>query len=144
MDLIQMTRELGAAIQKDERYLAFAKARQENEEDTELMGIMGQLQMLQMNFQREQEKEEASEEKLEKINEEFEAVYAKFMANDKMQAYEAARAEIDSLMNYIMQILGLCVNGSDPMICEPEEHNCDGSCDCGECGGDCSDGCSCH
>lgn len=135
MDLIQMTRELGAAIQKDERYLAFAKARQDNEEDVELMGIMGQLQMLQMNFQREQEKAEANEEKLEKINEEFEAVYGKFMANEKMQVYEQARSEIDALMNNIMQILGLCVNGADPLTCQPEEHECDGNC---------SSGCSCH
>ena len=35
MDVIKLTRELGAAIQQDERYLNFAKARQENENDAE-------------------------------------------------------------------------------------------------------------
>lgn len=135
MDLIKMTRELGAAIQQDERYLAFAKCRKDNEEDPELMGIMGQLQMLQLSFQHEQEKDEPSEEQLQKINEEFEGVYAKFMAHEKMQKYEEARAEIDELMNNIMQILGLCVNGEDPMTCEPEHHHCDGDCSC--CSSDC-------
>ena len=41
MDVIKLTRELGAAIQKDERYLNFAKARQENENDAELNDLMG-------------------------------------------------------------------------------------------------------
>ena len=61
----------------------------------------------------------------------FYDVYTKFMDSDKMKAYEAARAEIDNLMNYLMQILGLCVNGADPATCEPEvpeEHSCGGSC----------------
>ena len=30
MDIIKLTRELGAAIQQDERYLNFAKAREDN------------------------------------------------------------------------------------------------------------------
>ena len=49
---------------------------------------------------------------------------------------DEARAQVDAMMNYIMQILGLCVNGADPMTCEPEqahEHSCDGA--CGSCGG---------
>ena len=33
MDLIKLTRQLGAAIQQDERYLAFQAARKANEED---------------------------------------------------------------------------------------------------------------
>ena len=33
MDVIKLTRELGAAIQQDERYLAFAKAKEANEND---------------------------------------------------------------------------------------------------------------
>ena len=33
MDIIKMARELGAAIQQDERYLNFKKAREANEAD---------------------------------------------------------------------------------------------------------------
>ena len=140
MDLIKMTRELGAAIQQDERYLAFAKAREDNENDAELMGIMGQLQMLQMNFQRENEKEEPDTEKLQSFNAEFEKAYQKFISHEKMKAYEQARAEIDNLMNNIMEILGMCVNGADPMTCEPHKHE---GCDCG-CSGSCSSCSGCH
>ena len=36
MDLIQMARELGAAIQQDARYLEFMEAHAENDKDNEL------------------------------------------------------------------------------------------------------------
>lgn len=135
MDVIKLTRELGAAIQQDERYLNFAKVREENEKDEELLDLMGQIQLLQMNYQREASSENPDKDKMNGFEKSFNELYGKFMANDKMVAYENARAEIDELMNYIMQILGLCVNGADPATCEPEcDHNCDGSC-CSDCSG---------
>lgn len=138
MDIIKMTRDLGAAIQQDERYLNFKNAREANENDEELMGLITQIQLIQMNFQQEAAKEDADESKLKAYNEEFESVYTKFMTNEKMKVYEEARAEIDKLMNYVMQILGLCVNGEDPYTCEPqEEHDHD-------CGGECSSCSGCH
>lgn len=137
MDIIKMTRDLGAAIQQDERYLNFSKARETNENDKELMDLIGEIQLIQLNFQQEAAKEDADEEKLKAYNENFEKVYAKFMSNEKMQAYEKARAEIDKLMNYVMAILGLCVNGEDPYTCEPEEEHHD-------CGGECSSCSGCH
>ena len=121
MDVIELTRQLGAAIQQDERYLKFAAAREANEKDPELLDLMGQIQLIQMNYQREAASEKPDSEKMSKYELEFNEVYGKFMENDKMKAYEEARNEIDSMMNYIMQILGLCVNGADPATCEPEE-----------------------
>ncbi|MBQ8028687.1 MAG: YlbF family regulator [Clostridia bacterium] len=139
MDVIKLTRELGAAIQKDERYLKFAAIREENEKNEELLDLMGQIQLLQMNYQREASSEAPDHAKMSEYEQQFNDLYGKFMSNDKMIAYENARVEIDGLMNYIMQILGLCVNGADPETCEPEpecDHNCDGSC-CSDCGGSC-------
>ena len=137
MDIIKLTRELGAAIQQDERYLAFTKAREENEKDTELNELMGQIQMVQMNYQLEASKEEPDSAKMQAFEEEFNTLYTKFMANGKMQSYDAARTEVDEMMNYIMQILSLCVNGADPATCEPEKHD-------HECGGSCSSCSGCH
>ena len=137
MDVIQMTRELGKAIQQDERYLNFSKIREANENDRELMDLVGQIQLIQLNFQQESSKENPDEDKLREYNEEFEKVYAVFAANENMQAYEKARKEIDEMMNYLMQILSLCVNGEDPETCEPHVHNHD-------CGGECSSCAGCH
>ena len=136
MDIIKLTRELGAAIQQDERYIAFTKARQANENDAELNELMSQIQLVQMNYQMEASKEDPDSAKMQEFEAAFNAKYEEFMANENMQAYDEARAQVDSMMNYIMQILGLCVNGADPMTCEPEqshEHSCDGA--CGSCGG---------
>ena len=131
MSVIELTRQLGAAIQQDERYLAFAKAKEANEKDEALNALMGEIQMIQMNYQMEASKEAPDSAKMQEFEAEFNAKYEAFMANENMQRYDEARAEVDSMMNYIMQILGLCVNGADPATCEPEqqhEHSCDGSC----------------
>ena len=98
---------------------------------------MGQIQMVQMNYQLEASKEEPDSEKMQGFEAEFNELYGKFMANGKMQAYDAARTEVDEMMNYIMQILSLCVNGADPATCEPEKHD-------HECGGSCSSCSGCH
>ena len=137
MDIIKLTRELGAAIQQDERYLRFSKARENNEKDETLLDLMRQIQLLQMQYQQEASKENADAEKMGAFEKQFNEVYGKFMANENMKEYEAARHEIDELMNYVMQILGLCVNGADPATCEPEvhEHSCD--CDCESCSSGC-------
>lgn len=63
MDIIKMARELGAAIQQDERYLNFKKAREANEADKPLNDLIGELNLIQMNYQQEAQKEEPSEEK---------------------------------------------------------------------------------
>ena len=130
MSVIELTRQLGAAIQKDERYLAFAAAKEANEKDEALNALMGEIQMIQMNYQVEASKETPDSAKMQEFEAEFNAKYEAFMANENMQKYDEARAEVDSMMNYIMQILGLCVNGADPATCEPEQHDhsCDGSC----------------
>ena len=130
MNVIELTRQLGAAIQKDERYLAFAAAKEANEKDEALNALMGEIQMIQMNYQMEASKETPDSAKMQEFEAEFNAKYEAFMANENMQKYDEARAEVDSMMNYIMQILGLCVNGADPATCEPEQHDhsCDGAC----------------
>lgn len=131
MNVIELTRQLGAAIQQDERYLAFAKAKEANEKDEALNALMGEIQMIQMNYQMEASKETPDSAKMQEFEAEFNSKYEEFMANENMQKYDEARGQVDAMMNYIMQILGLCVNGADPATCEPEqqhEHSCDGSC----------------
>lgn len=134
MDVIAKTRELGAVIQQDERYLKFLEARKANEADDALNGLIGKLNLIQMSYQNEASKDEPDETKMEGYDKEFRAVYAEVMQNPNMIAYEAAKHEIDEMMNYVMQLLSLCVNGEDPETCDvPEEHDCGGN--CGSCGG---------
>ncbi len=134
MDVIAITRELGKAIQADERYAKFVVAREANEKDDALNELVGKMQLVHMSYQHEASKEDANEQKLEAYEEEFMGIREKIMANENMKNYEAARAEIDAMMNYIVGLLTECVRGEDPETCEPpKEHECGG--ECSSCGG---------
>ncbi len=135
MDLIKLTRELGAAIQQDERYTAFVDARKANDDDKELNALIGKLNLIQMNYKNESEKEEPDRAKLDSLDEDFRKIYGEIMLNENMRKFEEAKQNVDDMMNYLIQILSLCVNGEDPATCEPksEEGGCSGN--CGTCGG---------
>ncbi|MCQ2476798.1 MAG: YlbF family regulator [Clostridia bacterium] len=136
MDVIAKARELGAALQQDERYLALKKAQEANEQNTALNELIAKIQLLQVSFQHEAQKEDKDDAKLQQMDQEFGQIYAQIMADPGMQAYEAAAAEVDQLMKYINAIFTLCLQGEDPATCEPpkeEEHHCGG--ECSSCGG---------
>lgn len=137
MELEKMARQLGAAIQEDEVYKNFEKARLANEADDELNELMGKIRMIQMSYQVEASKETPDEGKMNGYNDEFQGVYAQIMANKNMQEYETARQAVDEMMNYLTGILGLCVNGEDPETCDPKEHDHECGGECSSCGGGC-------
>lgn len=137
MDIIKLTRELGAAIQQDDRYLKFEEARKNNEADAALNELIGKLNLIQLSYQQEAQNPEASEEKMQQFDKDFRETYEQVMQNENMKNYEVARQEVDGMMQYIMQILSLCVNGEDPATCEPQaQHECSGDC-CSSCEGGC-------
>ena len=130
-----MTRELGKAIQSDERYENFQQTKKNNEADSGLNALMGKLNLAQMSYQNESESENPDNAKMDAYDKEFHEIYGELMQNPNMLRYEASRIEIDKLMNHIMQLLALCVNGADPDTCEPEAANCGSGCAaCGGCG----------
>ena len=136
MDVIELTRELGKAIQADERYAKLMAAKEANDKDESLNALIGKLNLIQMSYQHEAEGN-ADEAKMNEYDKEFREVYGEVMLNENMKNYENARQDVDDMMNYIMQILSLCVNGEDPATCEPQSEagSCTGSCStCGGCG----------
>lgn len=136
MEIIKLTRELGKAIQADERYAKFVAARETNEKDDELNELIGKMQLIHMSYQHEASKEDANEQKLTAYEEEFMELREKIMNNQNMVNYEKARMDIDEMMNYIVAILTECIKGEDPETCEPpQEHSCSGN--CSSCGSDC-------
>ncbi len=135
MDIIEMTRQLGAALQQDERYFAFKKAQKVNEDDAALNDLIGKLQLCQLQFQQEASKDDKDEAKLRKLEEDYGSIYGEIMASENMKAYDAAVKEVDKLMKYINGILTLCIQGEDPATCEPHIHEHDCSCGCDGCDG---------
>ena len=94
MDIIELTRQLGAAIQKEEAYINFHKAKETNEADDELNELINKIQLIHMSYQHEANKDDANEEKLQAYDKEFTDVYRQVMANSNMQAFEKAKEEL--------------------------------------------------
>lgn len=136
MDIIELTRQLGAAIQKEEAYINFHKAKETNDSDDELNALIDKIQLIHMSYQHEASKDDANEDKLAAYDKEFTEVYQQVMANSNMKAFEQAKAELDAMMKQITGILTLCANGEDPATCEYQP-SCSGN--CSSCSGGCGE-----
>lgn len=129
MDLETLTRQLGKAIQQDERFIAMMQANCANEADEALGGMLDELRLIQMNYNREMGRESPDNEKIEGLNDAFTSLYQQVTANDNMLRFQQARQELDALMKRLTGILSLCALGEDPDTCEPSENaGCGGSC----------------
>ncbi|MCI9508154.1 MAG: YlbF family regulator [Angelakisella sp.] len=134
MDIIEMARELGAALQKSDEYTAYNVAKNAADSDAELQGMIGDFNLKKLSLNAEVQKEEKDPAKLAALNEEVRSIYARIMAHPTMMAYNTTKEELDRILNFIQQIIVYSANGEDPATIQEEA----------SCGGDCS-GCSgCH
>lgn len=134
MDIIEATRQLGLAIQADERFKKLVETRKINDDDTELQELIGQFNVARMSIDNELNKEDGKdEEKIKEFNQTLRELYGKIMSNESMVKFNEAKRDFEAVMNKVNGIIELCVMGEDPLICQPSE-GCTGSCStCGGC-----------
>ncbi len=133
MDVIEQVRLLGKAIQEDERFIRYAKARLENDNNAELQAAIGQFNITRMELDRELSADEKNEEKVKELNEKLRSAYGEIMASPAMVEYNTAKVELDTLVNQINTVISKSLDGEDPETCETEA-GCTGSCStCGGC-----------
>ncbi len=130
--LLEMAKEMGEALQQDDRYVALQMAQAKADDDKELQDLIGEFNLKRMALATESEKDERDDEKLHKLDAELHEVYGRVMANESMQAYNTARMAMDQLLNSVQRILMLSAQGEDPREIDLE-HSCGGN--CGSCGG---------
>lgn len=133
MDLIEITRQLGKALQEDERYQNMRLAQKQSDEDESLQQLIGEFNLKRMAINNEAQKDDRNEETIKRLNEELRAVYADIMRNEHMNAYNDAKTEFDALLQRVTGIIGLCADGEDPETCDYDPSACGG--DCSSCGG---------
>lgn len=134
MGILEATRKLGEEIQKDERFIAYAKAKIEVDNNKELQDKIGEFNITRMNLEQESEKETRDEEKIKELNESLRNIYSAVMGSRAMLDFNTAKADLDHIINNINSVIMQCVDGADPKTVEPETHSCSGSCDsCGGC-----------
>ena len=135
-DLMEMAKELGKALQQDERYLAFRKASEDNDADEALQNLIGEFNLKRLDLGNEEDKAEHDEARVKKLGEEVRELYSKIMAHDSMRKYQAARAEFEQLLDGINRVIAYSAAGQDPDSFDPTAS--------AGCSGDCSGCAGCH
>ncbi len=133
MNAIEMARELGKAIQQDEKFIRYAKARLANDTDKDLQDAIGQFNIVRMELDKEVGAEDKDDIKVTELNEKLRKLYSDIMASPAMVEYNTAKAELDSLVNEVNIIISKSLDGEDPATCDTAVE-CTGSCStCGGC-----------
>ena len=135
MDIIELTRELGKKLQKEDIYLKFQLAKQAADEDAELQKMINEFGLKREEISEETSKNENEQdsERIQKLNREMRKVYAKIMTNERMINYNDTKDEFDILMKRITTIIQESSEGEDPETADYIP--CTGSCaTCGGCG----------
>lgn len=130
--ILEMARELGEAIQQDERFIRVQMAQAAADADDALQGYIGEFNLKRIALNNESQKDEKDEQKIEQLNSELRAAYANIMKNASMTAYNEAKPALDTLINQVARIITLSAQGEDPQSID-EQEGCSGS--CGTCGG---------
>lgn len=132
--ILEMAKELGEALQQDERFIRVQMAQTAADQDEELQKMIGEFNLQRMALSNEAGKDARDEEKLSKMNEEIRDLYAKIMDNASMQAYNNAKPALEALVGKVSRIITLSAQGEDPYAEETENGGCTGSCaSCGGC-----------
>ena len=134
MDIIELARTLGKAIQEDERFINTQVALQQSDADDELQRMIGEFNLKRMAINNEAQKEDRSEELLRQYNEELREIYNQIMQNPHMYAYNTAKNELDALVQRVSAIISMCAEGQDPETADIDLSACSGNCaSCGGC-----------
>ncbi len=131
--LIEMAKEIGFAIQQDERFIRTQMAQAAADEDDALQGLIGEFNLKRMAISNEMGKEDKDEEKVEALDADIRQIYEKIMSNERMAAYNAAKTELDAVLSQINTVVMMAAQGQDPETAL-ESGGCSGSCaTCGGC-----------
>ena len=138
MDAIKAARELGKAIQADQRYKDYVAAKAANDADEALQGLISDFsakrQLLQVEMSKEADEQDG--EKIRLMNKDMQDAYGEVMKNVNMANFAVVKNALDILLNEVNMIISMSCEGEDPETCDPHAtHGCGGSCaTCGGCG----------
>lgn len=135
MNVIELVKELGRAIQEDERYSQLNVARIANDNDEELQRLMGEFNVKKARLNEMISTQSKDKEEMSQISMDLQNIYQALMENESMVAYNEIKKDVDILMSYINRVVVGSLNGEDieeiPFV--EEEEACGG--DCSSCGG---------
>ena len=131
MDIIEMARELGKAIQQDERYIRYQLAIEESEANEELQGLIGEFNLKRAALSHILNDDSTDKSDLVLLDTQVKALYNQIMELPAMKRFNEQKADFDALINSVNTIILKSAEGEDPDNIDP--HACTGDCSC--CGG---------
>ena len=133
MTVIESVRELGKAIQKDERFIRYAKAKLQSDSDNELQAAIGEFNITRMELEREASNGEENNVRTKELNEKLREIYGKVMSNPVMVEFNTAKVELDQMMGEVNVIISKVLDGEDPETCTTDSGCTGSSSSCGGC-----------
>ena len=127
MDVIELAREIGRELQKDERYIAMEIARQASDDDEDLQKLISDFNLKRIAINNEAMSPDRDDEKLRELNKEMRSAYTQIMQNKNMMTYNEKKTEFDTLVQRIEAIITQSAQGENPDTTDYSP-SCTGSC----------------
>lgn len=128
MDIIEMTKELAYAIQKDQRFIDMMDAKEKNDNDESLQKMIGDFNVIRLNLNSENKKEGADQDKINELDREMNELYTNIMQNPTMQAYATTKRSFDEVFEKVTTIINYAASGVDPESALSQSKCSSGSC----------------
>lgn len=135
MDAITKFKQAAQELQNEQVYKAMVVAREANDNDEQLQDLIGEFNLLRLDLNNEMSKDDRDEKKVTEMNQRINELYNQVMQNEKMLAYNQAKQDIESFIEYVNAILNAAIEGDDPMLVEePSAEGCSSG-GCSSCSG---------
>lgn len=114
MDIIELAREIGREIQKDEDYIKMRLSVQAIEADEELKKLENEYDIKCAKLQGEAVKPDRDADKLEQLCEEMIPLHRRIIKNINFANYVAAKKKFDVKLQRVLAIINNSAEGDDP------------------------------
>jgi len=128
MDVISAARELGKAIQADERYTRLTIAQEKNDADKALQDAIGAFNLQRTQLNAEVQKAEKDTERIKELDAELKEMYQKIFENANMKEFTAAKSGMEEMIGHINVIISGSASGQNPDGIDPFASNCGSGC----------------
>ena len=134
MDVIQLARQLGKAIQEDECFINLQLAQQQADADAPLQEILGKYGAQREALVAEAKASGMDSPKVQEMNAQLGRLYADILQSENMKSFMSAQEELTKLTGHITQIVEGSAAGQNPDAIEYQQVR-RGGCGGGGCSG---------
>ena len=126
MEIMEIAKQLGQAIKKDERITRLNDARKAYEEDEEVNRLTLEYNVHQTALREEYGKDDRDMEAIKSIQTRIEEIYNAIVSNASYVAFNVAQEEVNKFMNEVNEEITFQITGERP--CTHDCSTCGGSC----------------